>query len=208
LTPGNSYEFLMSGSSYLDKTITINNLGCGSTVKAAEWYYSAAGAFTIWNSDGTKLADSAAAGAGPNQTEITSSATLNMRIEGVSDQSLGDLVVVVEATNTTEVKDLVVSGFNGVTKVNVPKFYAVNAAGSVAEAYMIPAVNFIDGGSATGSIIITAETGQAVNQTAFYVTAYKAQAYKDVDNTFKMGVEDSNGNVKYEGTFDFDFYTF
>ena len=34
---------------------------------------------------------------------------------------------------------------------------------------------------------------------------YSKQAFEDVDGVFKVGVEDSNGNTKYEDTWDFDF---
>jgi hypothetical protein len=176
-------------------------LGCGNNVFTEKLYRNTSGAFTIYNSGNSQLTDSAAGGT--NQSAISSSADLEMRIATDNDKSTGDMIIVVEATNTTQVDRLILSGFPGVTKVAVPKFYTVQAAGSVVEAYQISPVS--DGATATGFLKISAESGQTVDKTAVYVTGYIPNCFVDDDGTFKCGVEDSDGTQKRLFEFDYDF---
>jgi hypothetical protein len=182
-------------------------LGCGNNVFTEKLYRNTSGAFTIYNSGNSQLTDAAAGGA-TNQSSFGaagggSAVDLEMRISTDNDKSTGDMVIVVEATNTTQVDRLVLSGFPGVTKVAVPKFYVVQAAGSVVEAYQISPVS--DGATATGFLKISAESGQTVDKTAVYVTGYIPNGFVDDDGTFKVGIEDSDGTQKSLFDFDYDF---
>ena len=87
----------------------------------------------------------------------------------------------------------------------MPTFYTSNAALSVSEAYEIPAV--LDGNTATYTLTIEPEAGETVGggDDSIYVTAYSKQAFRDADGSFKVGIENSQGTIQYEDTWDFDF---
>jgi hypothetical protein len=202
-TKGDQVDLLFTHGSYIDVIKSALVMGCGTNRVTASMYANGTDTtpFSIYNSGNSLLTDSAAGGT--NQSAITTSADLEMRIAIDQDKSSGDMVIVVEGTNTTQIDRLIISGFPGVTKVSVPDFYSVAAAGSVVEAYQISPIN--DGSTATGFLKISAESGQTVDKTAVYVTGYIPQAFVDDDGTYKTGIEDSDGTTKYQQTVDFDF---
>lgn len=200
---GANLEILWSASNYIDEMSTYT-VPCGGGSIPKELYATDDGAFRIYNSDGDALTDNAVGGA-TNQSLLGTGGNKNLKIiiDGNDKQSLGDLVVVVEHTNTTGCDKITLSGLGGATQTDVPGFYATAASGSKAYAYDVPAV--VGAQSVEGTLGLKAKSSQTCFG-AVYVTAYSKQAFQDLDGTFKKGVEDMDDTVKYEDEWDFDFY--
>lgn len=201
---GDKVQILASVSNYIDEIINPFTVKCGINRQTEDLYATDTNTFRIFNTNGNLLTDSATGGA-TNQTASASPISLDVKIDSKTDQSSGDLVIVIESDNTTEVDDMVLSG-NGAVKVDVPEFYSVAGAGSIARAYGVPAL--IDGETKSYTLTINPESGQTIGggglDNAIYVTAYSKQAFVDVDGSFKVGVENEDGTTKYEDTWDFD----
>lgn len=200
---GDNIEVMVSLTNYLDKTLPGLRAGCGVNRIDGEMYATSTNTFRIFDTNNNLLTDGATGGA-TNQTASASPLSFQAYIDSTSDESTGDLVVVIEADNTSEVDNIVLSGFPGAKKVNVPEFYSVSAANSIAKAYEVSQV--LDGASVAGTITLSPETGITMDHTAVYVTAYSKQWFVDTDGSYKYGVEDSDGTAKYEDTWDYDFY--
>jgi len=203
-SPGDEVELLVNASNFVSTIANTGPLKCGVNELDVELYATDDAAFTIFNSEGDAVTNNIVGGA-INQT--TSSSTINMevRVEGVSDQSSGDLVIIIEATNTSEVDDMILSG-EGATKVSVPEFYTINGAASIVRAYEVPAV--VDGVARSYTLAVSPESGETIGLapvTAVYVTAYSKQAYVDVDGTYKVGIENADGTSQAEDDWDYDF---
>lgn len=210
---GSKIQFLISNSSYIDTVTDTYTAKCGANsvdVKMKKATGGAEGtatnfAFSIWDSTGVILTDSVC-GAANNQSVITSSDSLDFKISSTADETAGDLVIVVESSNTTGTDDMYISGFDGIKcdGVNVPEWYTVAGATSIAKACEITEI--ADGVSKQGSLVITAESGQDVLAgTNFYVTGYTKEWFVDTDGTFKYGIEDANGASKRHAAVDYDF---
>jgi len=203
LNPGDNVEILLNASDYLDTILPKMTLECGQNSKTAEMYATDGITFRIFNSNNNLLTDSASGGA-TNQSSSSSPINLQVYLDSKVDQSSGNLVVVIESTNTTEVDSITLSG-SGVESIDVPEFYTVAGAGSVAKAFSVPAI--MDGVSKDFTLTLNPETGQTIGsgENVIYVTAYSEQAYIDTDGTYKTGIENADGTATYEDTFDFDF---
>lgn len=200
---GDVIEILMDKANFISKVSAPVKIDrCGSNPHTEFLYATDTATIQIKNSVGDVVTDSATGGA-TNQSASATNIDNEFKITGNSDQSSGDLVCVFEATNTTEVDDIILSG---ASKVDVPEFYTLNNANSIAKAYAVK--ELIDGDSRVYNLRFTPESGQTMGAgggTAVYTTCYSEQAYKDVDGTFKVGVEDTDATTKYEDTFDYDF---
>ena len=195
---GDSGELIVVAADYIDTKVLFGPLGCGKNTVTVKLYATDDSSIKVFNDVGTVVTDDILGG---TTNQSASSTVIDQEIKFIanSDQSSGDLVCVIEATNTAEVSTMVISG---VTKVNVPKFYTVAGAGSVAEAYEIPAL--IDGASKIYNLKITPESGQTIDDTAIYFTCYSKEAFVQPDGTFSYGIEDSDGTAQYEDEFDYD----
>ncbi len=162
-------------------------------------------AFTVWNSAGSQLTNDAAGGA-TNQSTFTGSESMEVKIKTAADESSGDMVIVLEAENTTEVDDLYLTDFPGVKcdGVSVPSFYSVSAAGAIAKACEISAI--VDD-SKNGYLNIDAETSQTVGagDSSIYITGYTKQWFVDTDGSYTYGIEDKDGTDKSASEQDYDF---
>ncbi len=179
---------------------------CGDNPQSVDLYATSTNTFRLFNSDNDLVTDSeSTSAAGTNQSSSAASITMDLRIDSTTDESTGDLIIVIEHDNTTEVDQIKLSGFGGVTDATTPDFYAPNAAGSIVEAFNVPAVK--DGDSVQGTLVFTPETGETIGaaQGIVFITAYSKQAFVDTNGDFVVGVEDTDGTIKYEDTWDFDF---
>lgn len=208
LSSGDKISALVGDVNYIDALIPEFILECGANTITAEVYATDDASFRIFNNDGNKVTDNTCSGSGAvNQTESSSSISMQVCIDGKSDQSSGDLVITFEATNTTEVKDFTLSGFDGVTKVNVPEYYSMAGANSVAKSFRVS--QLIDGRAQCGTLVIDPESTKTIglepSGTTIYVTADSEEADIDVNGKFIVGVANSDGTATYEDTWDYDF---
>lgn len=201
---GDKLQVLYKGGDYIDATGEEFEVSCGLTSAPEQKLFATnTNTFRVFNTNNQLLTDAAAGGA-TNQSSSAAPISLELKIDSRTDQSTGDLVIVIESTNTTSTRSLTLSG-PGAVKVSLPTFYTGNAALSVSEAYEVPAV--VDGNTATYTLQIEPESGQTVGagDDSIYVTAYSKQAFRDADGSFKVGIENSQGVIQYEDTWDFDF---
>lgn len=194
LSPGDSVEVLATLADYLDTTKTITVV-CGANRLDMGLYASndVAG-FRVKNTDGDFMTDSLVGGA-YNQTAVSAgqAMTWDVEIRGTDKQSTGNLVVVVELGSTANVTSITMSG---TTAASIPSFYSMNAAGSKAVAFNVPAII----GSATSNHVLTTQITSAKTISGIaYFQVYSAQAFLDTDGKFVTdGIMDSAGATKYE----------
>lgn len=199
---GDVVELLIGEPNYINATYKTSALKCGANVFTAYLYATDDSTIKVFNEDGNVVTDGNDATTLVNQSASATTINMDVKFTAGSKLSSGDLVVVIESANTTEVNDIILSG---TTEVALPKFYSVAGAGSVAYAYEVPALK--DGDSKTYNLQITPESGVTMGgqRNAFYITAYSKQWYKDTDGAFKYGIENSDGTATYEDDFDYDF---
>lgn len=192
-------EIILSATNYLDKKVDFGPLGCGVNSMGAQLYATDDSTIKVFTDVGTLVGDDVAGGATTNQSASATVIDQEIKLVAGADQSSGDLVCVLEADNTTQVDNMVLSG---ASKVGTPEFYSVAGAGSVTFTYEVPAL--IDGDSKTYNLKISPESGETIDGTGIYFTCYSKQNFVDTDGSFQYGVEDSDGTTKYEDDFDYD----
>ena len=202
-TVGDTVELLHTAGNFIDLKLDAFTVTCGlAQAPTANVLATGTNTFRIFNTNNQLVTDAAAGGA-TNQSSSASPINMDIRVDGTVDESTGDLIVVIEATNTTQVDNIVLSGLGGASSVAVPEFYSATAAGSIVKAFSVPEV--LDGASVSGTLTVSPESGQTIDATSVYVTAYSQEWFVDVDGEFVYGVEDSDGTIQYEDTWDYDF---
>lgn len=201
---GDEMEIIVSKSNYLDKKVSVGPLKCGKNDLDVTILATDASTLSVKNSDGDAVTDNAAGGA-TNQSQ--SSTTINMdglKITAPADKSSGDLVIAIESTNKTEVNDIILSGRDEYTGTR--DFYSVQGGNSLVKWFEVPALQ--DGQQAQYGILIEPKSGEAIGDDAaghaMYATAYSKQHYKERDGSFQYGIEDTDGNTKFEDQYDYD----
>ena len=155
------------------------------------------------NENNNVLTDSASADSATDTTQATSDTKISIsgEIQANADESTGNMVVVVEGANSTQI-DSITSG--DASEVETPEFYSNVASNSEVQAFSYSALE--DGANGEFDLVFNPESDQSINGTAVYVTAYSAQDGVAEDGSFLTDVvEDSEGNTLYESTFDYDF---
>ncbi len=201
---GDNVELMLSAGNYINKVIKMNNLKCGVNRVDGDIYATSTNTFRIFNTGNNLLTDALCTGSATNQSSSASPISLLVYIDSTTDESTGDLVVVVESTNTTEVDSISLTG-EGATPTDVPEFYSVAGAGSIAKAFDVP--ELLDGESKSYTLTISPESGETIgtNENSIYVTAYSKQGFLEKDGSYQVGVENEDGDTKYEDTWDRDF---
>jgi len=203
---GDEVQVLTSASDYIDELVDVITVKCGTNRVVKELYATSENTFRAFNTNSNLMSDVACTTAGNavNQSDSSSPISIDLRIDSTTDESTGDLLIVIESSNTTEVDDMVLSG-NGAVKTSTPEFYTVAGAGSITRAYEVPAL--IDGETNSYTISISPESSATIGagENSIYVTAYSKQAFVDTDGSFTEGYENIDGTVKYEDTWDRDF---
>jgi hypothetical protein len=210
---GDKVELLFNASNYISNIypeFTIDK--CGKTTITNKIYATDDVTTRIFNTGGDKATDStqgvAALCPGTNQTSSSNTISMKLEVQSAQKQSSGDLVIVVEVDNSTEVgyDGITLSG-TGVTAAPMPSYYTVNATTSVARAFNVPAST--GGALNTYYINLAPKSGQTIGAsgsagTLMFVNFYSKQAFVDTDGIFKVGIENLNGATKYEDTSDYE----
>ena len=131
-----------------------------------------------------------------------------LRIDGVVDETTGQLYITVE-TNDTEVDKVTITAKSSTAKViddDAPildLFVAEGTAPSLKTAFIVDEV--LDGGQADYNLKFTPESGVTMGAAPtsgfVYVNAYEGQWFVDTDGTYQFGWEDADGTAKHEGAF-------
>lgn len=194
---GDQVELLVSKSDFLDTTISQFTAQCGANSQVAKLYATDAASIRVFN-DLNNIVTNNAAGGAVNQSPSANVIRNKVELSGVPAQSTGAMIIVVEASNTSQVSSLTLSG---ASVVNTPKFFSPSTAGAIVSAFRVPAI--VDGGSAEYTLNINPESGETIDGTSVRIFGYSEQAFVDTDGSFKVGIEDENGNVKYEDSFSY-----
>lgn len=204
LNPGDTLELMINASNYIDKTLDDVTLICGVNSDTAEMYATSTNTFRIFNTNQVIVTDNILGGA-TNQSASANPINMQLFIDSTTKESTGDLIIVVESTNTTEINSITLSG-NGAVPTDVPELYSPNSGGSIYKAFEVP--QLLDGISNSYTLTFEPESGITMGTGAnnVYVTAYSKQAFIDTDGSYQVGgVEDDDGTTKYEDTWDYDF---
>lgn len=212
LAQGSSLQYLTNATNYLNGLTDTKTLVCGTNPYNVKMYAYAAPTETIYKSNYATLLDSVsgAGAANSNETNSTNAITDTIKLSGTPLKSTGDMLIVVEYTNNTEVATSGITMDNGAQKVSVPQWYSNAGAGSATVAFLVPAI--VDGGSKTYDLTLSPRSGQRLGAvgTGVYTTVYTLQpAVLDTvtgkiltSNTW----QDANGADKTIGNVDYDYF--
>jgi len=193
LTKYDKAKVLVSLSGYQDKVIDLTDkpLKCGNNpVQGTLWYDSVGATFTVFNSDGVKVVDSAVGTSGTNETGSTSTINQEIRVQSPADESHDPAVITIEANNNSKVSDLELTSLtNGVTveTYSLPSgfFSSENTTTtSYYEAWLVKGIP-ADGGIANFNLRIEPTSGQSTQSSSFFLNGYSLQAFQDKDGLFK-----------------------
>lgn len=210
---GDSVVILYNATDYLDVIGSPHSMTCGTNTLNQEIYATDDPTLRIFNTDGNRIAnnvlDTCVTNTGVNQSSSASSISMKIEIQSAPLQSSGDLVMVVEVDNSTEVaySGITLSG-TGVSDGDILSTYALNSTASVVRAFNLPAS--VNGVLNTYYLNLAPKSGESIGPadsagTEVYVTLYSKQAFYDTDGTFKVGIENADGDTKYEDTSRFGF---
>ena len=158
LIAGSSLDVLATASNYLNAREGISSVKCdGNDLTFAFAPYQIP-TYTVYDDSYNALTD----GTGDGAVNISSSAnqiTAQIKISGTPDKTTGDMLVVVEYSNKTEVA---VSGIDmsDATTVGVPAWYSPSSVSASAKAFLVSAL--VDGGSETYDVTFSPESGQTI----------------------------------------------
>jgi len=213
---GDNLKIMSTASSYLDRVDDFTITKCGAN-KFTNYIYGAdGGTVTILDQNYNTVTNSATGGA-VNVSESANPVNFIVRLDGVVDESTGQLLITVEG-NDTQIDDMTISGKSSDAKVidgdyptgNLNLFSAEGTAPSIKKAFVVDEI--LDGGQADYNVKLTPESGITIgagtnlNTCAMYVNVYAGQWFVDTDGSLQFGWEDSDGTAKYETKFtDYDF---
>jgi hypothetical protein len=210
---GDEVEILYNASNYISVVGPKHKMVCGVNTLAQEIYATDDPTIRLFNTDGNRIADNVldtcVTNDGINQSSSSASISMKLEVQSAPLQSSGDLALVVEVDNSTEVgyDGISISG-SGVSDGAVLSTYTQNSTTSTVKAFNLPAS--VNGALNTYYVNLKPKSGQSIGPagsagTEVYLTLYSKQAFVDTDGTFKVGIEDANGNTKYEDTQRFGF---
>ena len=203
LEKGSKVELLFNASNYISDATEEFTVGCGVNSKHMNLYATDDVTVQIKTSAGTVAGNclsATATCAGVNQSSFTTVEYLEMKLTAPSQKATGDLIVVIEADNATELADFTFSGAGAKDGVRPSsKTFSQNNTNSLVEVYEVPSLQ--DGAFAVYNIGMTPGVGKTVSGTIIYVTVYSKQDFLDSDGTFAYGVENKDHSAtKYEDT--------
>ena len=201
-------DIFYSAGDYIDAKAPSFTVACGQTTAPIVNMKptSDPSTYLIKNDAGTTLTNTATGGAS-NGTSTAGTLELELRIGATTDVTTGNLYIVMEYDNSTEVDEISLSG-TGVDSLGnaVPESYTKEASNSVIRSFKIAEIE--DGATGSFTIKLTPESGQTIggSEQALRTTIYSEQAFEQPDGTVGVGVEDSDGSDKSEDSSDYDVF--
>lgn len=209
---GDEVQVLYNASDYIDVVGPKHSMTCGVNTIARGIYATDDATLRVFNTDGNRITDlvldNCILAPGTNQSSSAASISLKTEIQSAPLQTTGDLVLIVEVANSTQVgyDGITVSG-TGVTDGDKLSTYTQNVTASSVRAFNLPAS--VNGALTTYYVNLAPKTGITMGGNTVgvevYFTLYSKQDYYDTDGSFKFGIENSQGTVKYEDTQRFGF---
>ena len=209
-TKDDKVKVLMNASNYISVWTDEYKINCTNPSLSINMYATDDPTLLIYPSTGGEvLGNSVTASctlhAGRNQSSSSSTISMPVTIQSAGLQSSGELVMVVEVANSTEVGEtgIKVTG-TGVTAYTgrLPSEYVNNATNSVKVAFNLPAS--VAGDTKSFSIQLTPESGKTIGggslETYAKVTIYSKEAFVEDDGSAGYGIATSKGVNKYEDT--------
>lgn len=205
LQKGDKVEVLVNATNYINDVIPEFAVACGNNIKTMELY--ATDALTYKVKDEANTLTDGVTSTTTNATNIAlgGSDTYDVFITGIDKKSSGDLIFAVEIGSSANVSDITMTdtGGNVLEEVTRPDFYALTLTSPELKFFKIPAI--VNAVEKQYKLTVSAESSKDISG-AVYTTIYSEEYFLNVDGTFMKGVEDSDGTVKYEDTYDYDFY--
>lgn len=201
-------DIFYSASNYIDVKADDFVVKCGQTLAPSVKMKPTDNPDTFYVSTkgGTTLTDSATGGAS-NATSTSGTLELILNLGATTDETTGDLVVVIEYDNTTQADTISLSGASEYTPLSgdIEDVYTKESAGaSVTKAFLVKAIEDGDSGEYTAKIF--PESGQTLASTAVRFTISSKQAFEDTDGSVQVDIADSDGTSKSEDSSDYDVY--
>lgn len=161
---GKSLDVMATATSYLNSESKIDSLQCdGNDLKFAFTPY-ASPTLTVYDSSYNTLSLTA-----KNETYSANSITDTLKIAGTPLKSTGDMLVVVDYSNKTEVLPSDIT-LKGGTVVGNPTWYTPGSTASSVKSFTVPAV--VNGGSNSYDITFAPESGQTIGAVNSTVSIY------------------------------------
>lgn len=215
-------RILVSEAQFIDKVVPFEIKKCGANKLDVGHWLSNGGNITVWDG-GIKLTDNNLGGANNlSQIGAGSSDSVMIEIQSLGAESDDPAYILMELTNKTAVKDLIMSSITAGLKVDqyassLPKGLSsantTNTAGNYVEMFKVScdgtATCPLQAGRVSQlNVLIQAETGLPIQAVAVYVDAFTGEDDVNDDGSFLLGAfEDASGDVVYEQQWvDFDFY--
>ena len=162
LSKGASLDVLGTASNYLNAEYKLSSIGCGNNaLKFALTPYSAPSISVRNDASGTLATATLNESSSANQIIDT------VKLSGTPDKSTGDMLVIVEFSNKTQVASSGID-LSGATRVNTPDWYNPSSISASVVSFEVPAI--VDGGSNPYDLTFTPESGQTIGSTASKVT--------------------------------------
>lgn len=213
---GDKLDLLLNATNYIDKVVSVEITECGLndvadllgesvTIDAS----TAAGvSFDLWEKS-TDLGDSVDGSSGNNATAIAAGGSANyiLYVEGTDNKASGDLVYVIELGSSQNVSSITMTDAADVKleDADVPNFYTDTITSPYKDAFLLP--SFDNAVEKEFKINVALNTGKTISG-AVYTTAYAKQAFVDNDNSYVVGISDTDNNAatEYAWTDDVDMY--
>jgi hypothetical protein len=209
-TGGDKVRVLMNATNFISVWTDEYTIACTNPSLSVNMYATDDPTLLIYPSTGgevigNSVTASCVTHAGRNQSSSSSTISVPVTIQSAGLQSSGELVMVVEVANNTEVSDngIKVTG-TGVTAYTgkLPSEYTNNATNSARAVFNLPAS--VAGDTKSFSIQLTPESGKTIGggslETYAKVTLYSKQAFVEDDGSAGYGIATSKGVNKYEDT--------
>ncbi len=182
LSAGKSLDVLATAVNYLNSEGNVNQIGCGSNDLKFVFTPFAAPTIAAKDADSNTLATATL-----NETASANQIIDTVRLTGTPLKSTGNMLVIVEYANKTEVAASKITMKAG-TRVNTPNWYTPSSTSASVAAFTVPKI--YNGGVQNDAISFTPESGQtiggATNGTQVTVTAYTLEPVVLDSNTGKF----------------------
>lgn len=193
---GDKVQIKVNQSGYISKLLPEYTVGCGvNTINGQLLSLTAVPTLKVIGSAGTVLGVAQnwqnMTGANANESSATTSITNTLRITPGLYMGTGDMIIVIDSNSSAKVTSITSSGLS-LYERGTPNIYRPTNTANRVVAFRVPNTN-----SQKDITYTLNPTSGATIQGWVNITVYSAQAYTDVDGTFKdSGIEDTDGNWK------------
>lgn len=191
---------------YIDEKFVINSMDCGGQTLLAPLKYSTSDnpSIRMISDEGDYMADALGdSTATNNQTALTAGEAVSWDVEfqGTNGEASGEGVWVIEfpASSSANITSVTLDGSS---PISIPSIHTLQNTASEAVAFNVPSVE----GATKNTMTVTVQlaTGKVL-EGGVRTDWYAKQWFIDDDKTLAYGIQDSDGDAKYENTLDYDF---